>query len=58
MHGPTRSTDNSKNIPVVTIDYENIDKGKVVREIRSKLPNIQSRHPSEVFLNKSVILSK
>ena len=58
MHGPTRSTDNSKNIPFVTIDYENIDKGKVVTEIRSKLPNIQSGHPSEVFLNKSVILSK
>ena len=58
MHGSTRSTDNSKNIPFVTIDYENIDKGKVVTEIRSKLPNIQSRYPSEVFLNKSVILSK
>ena len=56
LQGPVLFTDNSKNIPFVTTYYENIDNEKVVRKIRSKLSKIQSRHLSEVFKNKNVIL--
>ena len=58
LQGPAPFKDNSKNIPFVTTYYENIDNEKVVRKIRSKLSNIQSRHLSEVFKNKNVILSQ
>ena len=51
-------TDNSKNIPFVTTYYENIDNEKVVWKILSKLSNNQSRHLSEVFFLKNVILSQ
>ena len=57
LPGPAPFTDNSKNIPFVTTYYENIDNEKVMK-IRSKLSNIQSRHLSEVFKNKNVILSQ
>ena len=44
LQGPAPFTDNSKNIPFVTTYYENTDHDeKVVRKIRSKLSNIQSR---------------
>ena len=56
LQGPTPFTDNSKNIPFVTTYYEDIDNEKVVGKIRCKLSNIQSRHLSEVFKNKSVVL--
>ena len=56
LQGPVPFTDNSKNIPFVTTYYENIDYENVVRKIRSKLSKIQSRHLSEVFKNKNVIL--
>ena len=56
LQGPAPFKDNSKNIPFVTTYYKNIDNEKVVRKIRSKLSNIQSRHLSEVFENKNVIL--
>ena len=42
----------------MTTYYENIDNEKVVKKIRSKLSNIQSRHLSKVFKNKNVILSQ
>ena len=58
LQGPAPFKDNSKNIPFVTTYYENIDNEKVVRKIRCKLSNIQSRHLSEVFKNKNVILSQ
>ena len=51
-------TDNSKNTPFVTTYYQNINNKKVVRKIRSKVSNIQSRHLSKVFKNKNVILSQ
>ena len=37
LKGPAPFTDNSKNIPFVTIYYENIDNEKVVRKVYSKL---------------------
>ena len=55
MQGPSPFTDNSKNIPFFTTYYGNI---KVVRKIRSKLSNIQSRYLSEAFKSKNVILSQ
>ena len=55
---PAPFTDNSKNIPFLTIYYENIDNEKVVRKIRSKLSNIQSKHLSEVFRNKMLFFHK
>ena len=58
LQGPDPFKDNSKNIPFVTTFYENIDNEKVVRKIRSKLSNIQSRHLLELFKNKNVILSQ
>ena len=58
LHGPARFKDNPKNIPFVTIYHENINNEKVIWKIRSKLSNIQSRHLSEVFKNKTVILSQ
>ena len=51
-------TDNLKNIRYIITYYENIDNEKVVRKIRPKLSNIQSRQLSEVFKNKNVILSQ
>ena len=57
LQGPAPFTDDLKNIPFVTSNYENIDNEKVVRKICPKLSNIQSRHLSEVFKNKNVILS-
>ena len=35
-----------------------IDNEKVVRKIRSKLSNIQSRLVSELFKNKNVVISQ
>ena len=58
LQGPGPFTDNSKNTPFVKTYHENIDNEKVVREIRSKLSNIQSRQLSKVFKNKNVILSQ
>ena len=58
LPGPATFTGNSKNILFVTTYYENTDNEKVVRKIRSKLSNIQSRHLSEVFKNKNAILSQ
>ena len=46
LQGPVPFTDNLKNIPFVTTYYGNIDNEKVVRKIRSKLSNIQSKHLS------------
>ena len=45
-------------MPFVTTYYENIDNEKVVRKIRSKLSNIESRHISEVFKNKIIFFPK
>ena len=56
LQGPALFTDISKNVPIVKTYYENIDNEKVGRKICSKLSNIQSRHLSEVFKNKNVIL--
>ena len=56
LQGLAPFTVNSKNLPFVTIYYENIDNEKMVRKIRSKLSNIQSRHLPEIFKNKNVIL--
>ena len=56
LQGPAPFTNNSKNIPFVTTYNENIDNEKVVRKIRFKLSNIQSRRLSEVFENKNIIL--
>ena len=58
LSGPATFTGTSKNILFVTTYYENTDNEKVVRKIRSELSNIQSRHLSEVFKNKNVILSQ
>ena len=58
LPGPATFTVNSKNILFVTTYYENTDNEKVVRKIRSKLSNIQSRHLSEVFKNKNAFLSQ
>ena len=46
------------NMPFVTTYYENIDSEKVVWKIHSKLSNIQSVHLSEVYKNKTAILSQ
>ena len=46
------------NIPFVTTYYENIDSEKVAWKIHSELSNIQSVHLSEVYKNKTAILSQ
>ena len=58
LQAPTLVTDNSKNTHIATTYYEAIDNENVVKKIRSKLSHIQSRHLSEVFENKNVILSQ
>ena len=58
LQGPAPFKDNPKNVPFVTTYYENIDNEKVVRKIRSKLSNIQSRLVSELFKNKNVVISQ
>ena len=58
LQGPAPFKDNPKNVPFVTTYYENIDNEKVVRKIRSKLLNIQSRLVSELFKNKNVVISQ
>ena len=58
LQGPVPFTDNLKNIPLVTTYYENIEIEKIVKKIRSKLSNIQSRHLSEVPKKKVVLSQK
>ena len=58
LQGPAPFKDNPKNVPFVTTYYENIDNEKVIRKIRSKLLNIQSRLVSELFKNKNVVISQ
>ena len=43
LQDPVPFKDNSKNTPFVKTYYENIDNEKVVRKIRPKLSNVQSR---------------
>ena len=58
LQGPAPFKDNPKNVPFVTTYYENIDNEKVIRKIRSKLLNIQSRLVAELFKNKNVVISQ
>ena len=58
LQGPAPFKDNPKNVPFVSTYYENIDNEKVIRKIRSKLLNIQSRLVSELFKNKNVVISQ